>query len=94
MKKILLACGTGVITCALIRKMLQQQLDARGLEGKYEFHQADAWEVAEVSKNYDLCVTTTVLPEACGCPLVMAAEFMMGKRTEETIDEICCILEA
>ena len=30
MKKILLACGTGVITCALIRKMLQQQLDAGG----------------------------------------------------------------
>ena len=94
MKKILLVCGTGVITCALIRKMLQQQLDARGLEGKYEFTQADAGEVAAISKNYDLCVTTTVLSEACECPLVMAADFMMGRRTEETMDEICRILEA
>ncbi len=93
MKKILLVCGTGVVTCTLLRKMLGEQLNARGLEGTYEMDQIDAWEVAEKSPQYDLCITTTVLGETCHCPVVMAADFIMGRNRDETVDEICRVLE-
>lgn len=94
MKKILLVCGTGVITCTLLKKMLEEILDSRGFKGRYEIGQLDAGSVEEKSGDYDLCVTTTVLNEKCLCPVIMAADFILGRNKEETINEICRILES
>ena len=89
MKKILLVCGAGVVTCTVIRKKLEEELKARGLEGTYEIAQADAGDVAAKSAGYDVCVTTTVLGEAIQCPVVMATGLLFGSDRDAVVAEIC-----
>lgn len=93
MKKILLVCGAGVVTCTVVRKKLEQLLNDRGLEGTYEIIQANADRVGEASQGCAVCVTTTVLGAACQCPVVLANGLLLGS-DDATVDEICHWLEA
>ena len=88
MKKILLVCGSGIITSTIVKKKLIEELDAKGYKDSYSITQARVEEVTEISKDYDLCVTTTLLGNECHCPVVVATNFLMGRNTEELIAEI------
>lgn len=93
MKKILLICGSGIITSTIVKKKLEEVLHKKGLEGKYSLSQARAEEVAEISKDFDLCVSTTVLGAHVDCPIVLATNFLMGGNTEEIVQKICDLID-
>ncbi len=93
MKKIMLVCGSGIVTSTVVKKRIEEALNEKGYEGKYEITQTKASEVAETSKDYDLCISTTIIGGKCDCPLILASAFIMGRDTEEITEKICAELD-
>jgi PTS system galactitol-specific IIB component len=90
MKKILLVCGSGIVTSTIVHKRVEEALDKRGYKGKYTITQAKAAEVQAQSHAYDLCISTTVLdPKVCSCPLIIGTNYLMGRNTDVITDKIC-----
>lgn len=62
MKKILLACSTGVATSTIVINRLNQAMESRGLKGQYMITQCKTGEVAAKQDDYDFVVATAQLP--------------------------------
>jgi len=92
MKRILVVCGAGVATSTVVVKKLEETLAARGLAVKLD--QCKATEVAYKVRGYDLVVTTTLLGEVPGIPVVQTISFLTGVGVEEDIDRIVALLGA
>ena len=93
MKKILLACGTGIATSTAVAKKLEKALDERGWAGKYQITQCTVAEVPSKSENVDLCVATTQVQSNVKCPVVMGIPFLTGIGIAPVVDQIVAILE-
>jgi len=94
MKKILLVCGSGICTSTVVRSKVEAELDKRGLKGTYAITQGKASEVLNLSKNYDLVISTTMLSEkTCACPLIIGTQFLMGFGTDPIVDKIVAVLK-
>ena len=94
MKKVLLVCGSGICTSTVVRTKVEEALNKRGLKGTYNITQGKVSEVINLSKNYDLVISTTMFDEkVCACPLVIGTQFLMGVGTEPIVDKIVEILQ-
>ena len=94
MKKILLACGTGIVTSTAVSQKLQKALDERGWEGKYKVTQCKIAEAPSKSNDADVCVATTQVSGDMQCPVVMGIAFLTGRGIEPVMEEIIRHLEA
>lgn len=90
MKKILIVCGAGVATSTVAAKKVEEKLRERGLEVKIE--QCKATEVAFKAADYDLVVTTTLLGDVGGIPVVQTVSFLTGIGIDKDIDKIVALL--
>lgn len=86
MKKILVACGTGVATSTVVAKKLEESLRARGIE--VQIDQCKASEVAGKVHAYDLVVATTEVDDAGGKPVVRAISFLTGIGVDADVEKI------
>ncbi len=90
MKKILLVCGSGIVTSTIVYRRVEDALEKRGYSGKYTITQAKVSEVKEISADYDLCVSTVVIhSKVCACPLIIGTNYLMGRNTDIVTDRIC-----
>ena len=78
MKKIVLACGAGVATSAVVAQKVSALLDANGMEGAYEIVQCALNEAKDACADADLLIATTVAPEGLTCPYVNGVPFLTG----------------
>ena len=78
MKKIVLACGSGVATSSAVAKKVSDLLDANGFEGAYTIVQCAIAEAAANCGDADLLVATTVAPEGITCAYVSGVPFLTG----------------
>jgi PTS system galactitol-specific IIB component len=83
MKKILLACGSGICTSAAVKKRIENLLDQAGYEGAYEIELCKIAEAREASAGYDFLVSTTMAPQNLGCPYVNGVPFLIGLDTAD-----------
>jgi PTS system galactitol-specific IIB component len=90
-KKILVVCGAGVATSTVVVKKLEQKLEERGIPVQVD--QCKATEVPFKKENYDLIVTTTLLGEVEGIPVVQTVSFLTGIGMEQDIDRIAELLK-
>ena len=66
MKKIVLACGSGVATSTAVAKKVSDLLNANGYEGQYEIVQCAISEAAANCEGADMLVAT---PPALPAPM-------------------------
>ena len=78
MKKIVLACGAGVATSAVVAQRVSELLDANGCAGAYEIVQCAAGDAKGACEDADLLIATTVAPEGLTCPYVNGVPFLTG----------------
>ena len=71
MKKIVVACGSGVATSTAVNSKIKDLLDSNGLAGTYHIVQCA---IAEA----DLLVATTVPPADLKCDFVSGLPFLTG----------------
>ncbi|SEJ94493.1 PTS system, galactitol-specific IIB component [Propionispira arboris] len=93
MKKILLACGTGICTSTAVSAKLQRILDEKGLKGQYQIAQCKIAEVPMKSADFDLCIATTQVSGDVKCPFIMGVAFLTGMGLNPIIEKILTIFE-
>jgi len=93
MKRLMLCCGSGIVTSTHIRNKIQTYLDANGYKGKYEITQFKANEAAANSSTFDGIVTTTMITSKCSCPVILGTGLLMNRGTEEIFAQIREILD-
>ena len=78
MKKILIACGSGVATSTVANQKISAYLDEHGFSGKYKIEQCQVSEVVEKSGNVDFCVSTTLVSGDVKCPVLAGLPLLTG----------------
>jgi PTS system galactitol-specific IIB component len=91
MKRILLACGSGVCTSARVK--VEKILDANGYKGQYKMEQCKIAEVPAKSTNFDFVISTTMQPDGVKCPFVSGLCFLTGVGIEKTTKEILDLMK-
>lgn len=92
-KRILMACGSGICTSTAVRNTIEQFLNEHGYKGKYEVTQCRVSEAPGLSENYDFLVATTSAPAGLKCDYVNGVPFLMGIGTEAPQQEILRLME-
>lgn len=88
MKKILLACGSGIATSTAVNAKISKILDENGYRGKYKITQCKISEALSKSGNYDFLISTTMAPKELKCPFVSGVCFLTGVNMQKSIDMI------
>ena len=88
MKKILLCCGSGIATSTAAANRLKNKLEERGFAGQFTTTQCKVNEVASKAADYDLIVSTAVISQDFGKPVVLGISFLTGINLDKTIDEV------
>ena len=78
MKKIVLACGSGVATSTAVARKVSDLLDANGYKGQFHIVQCAIAEAAANCADADLLVAPTVAPEGITCAYVSGVPFLTG----------------
>jgi galactitol PTS system EIIB component len=91
-KRILVVCGAGVATSTVAAKKIDEKLRQRGLEVQVD--QCKAVEVDYKARGYDLVVTTTLLGDLQGVPVLQTISFLTGVGIDADIQRIVKLLGA
>ena len=90
MKKVIVACGTGMATSSIISEKVREILDKNNIQ--YTLSQVQLSEL-EMYKGADLCITSMKLQEDYGLPVVVDTPFLIGIGEDEAAQKILDILK-
>lgn len=94
MKKILLACGSGICTSTAVNGKVTKILNDRGYGGQFEITQCTVAEAPAKSVNFDLLIATTMAPKELKCPFISGVCFLTNVGTEPAIKQIIEFMES
>ncbi len=81
MKKILIACGAGIATSTVATEKVRTLLEKNNI--KADLRQCLIAEVASLQDNYDLIISTTMLPQEFKIPVIKALGYISGIGVEK-----------
>lgn len=94
MKKILVACGSGIATSTVAREALEDGLKDRGINmHDVSLDQTSIPQLHSKAKDYDLVITTAKYDEDIGVPVLNGLPFLTGVSDDEVIDKVIEILK-
>lgn len=88
MKKILVACGSGIATSTAVNNKIKTALDENGYKGKYVLNQIKVSEAPRLSKDHDLLISTTQAPAGLDCEYISGVPFLTGVGVQKTIERL------
>jgi PTS system galactitol-specific IIB component len=88
MKKILIACGSGVATSTVANQKISSMLDKNGYKGQYHIEQCKVSEVVAKSDGADFCVCTTTVSGKAKCPVLAGLPLLTGIGLNKLYDQI------
>ncbi|MBE6469399.1 MAG: PTS galactitol transporter subunit IIB [Coriobacteriaceae bacterium] len=94
MKKILLACGSGIATSTAVHMKVEQMLNDRGFAGQFEITQCKVSEAPAKSPNFDFLIATTMAPAGLECPYVNGIPYLTGVGVSDADEEIIRLMQA
>lgn len=94
MKKIVVACGTGIVTSAIVAGYIGDLLDAHGYAGHYEIVRCSMAEAPEQCENADVLVATTIAPKGITCDYISGVSVLTGKGRADTEKQILDLMGA
>lgn len=86
MKKVMVACGTGMATSTMIASKVREFLAAEGIEA--DVNQCQISELTHHDGKYDLFVTSMKLDNDYKTPMVVGTPFLIGMNEDKTKNEI------
>lgn len=92
-KRILIACGSSIVTSTIARKKIEELLDAHGYKGRYEIAQVPLSTAPEKSKACDFIVATAIKPSELSCPFVDGTPYLTGTGENATNEQILRLME-
>ncbi|MCI1857532.1 MAG: PTS sugar transporter subunit IIB [Sporolactobacillus sp.] len=89
MKKILVACGAGVVTSTIAVNKVDEGLKSHGISSdQYKVDQTSIAQVASLADNYDLVITTAQYNNQIGVPVLNGLPFLTNIGADQLIDQI------
>ena len=88
MKRIVVACGSGVATSTVANQKISNFLDENGYAGKYQIIQCQVSELAEKAKSADFCVATTIVGGGISCPVLPGLPLLTGIGVDKLFADI------
>ncbi len=92
MKKIVLACGSGVATSTAVAQKVSSLLDDNGYKGQYHIVQCAIAEAASQCADAELLIATTVAPAGITCDFISGLPFLTGMGLADTQQKILDIM--
>lgn len=90
MKKILVACGAGVVTSTSAMNKLQEELSKRGVaQDEYTLGQSSVAQAESLAGDYDLVITTTQYDnDEVKIPVINGLPLLTNIGIEKVVDEV------
>ncbi|MGX7262460.1 PTS sugar transporter subunit IIB [Enterococcus crotali] len=88
MKKMLIMCGTGVATSTIVTNKVKEWLKEKGYENDVRLYQSKVADEMNRIDDYDIIVSTTVVPDKIKDKIIMGLPLLTGMGTEEMYQEI------
>lgn len=88
MKKMLIMCGTGVATSTIVTNKVKEWLKEKGYEQDVRLYQSKVADEMNRIDDYDIVVSTTVVPDKIKNKIIMGLPLLTGMGTEEMYQEI------
>ncbi|CZQ91484.1 PTS sugar transporter subunit IIB [Trichococcus collinsii] len=88
MKKLLIMCGTGVATSTIVTNKVKEWLRSKGLTDDVKLYQSKIADEMKRIDDYDIIVSTTVVPDSIKNKVIMGLPLLTGFGTEEMYAEI------
>lgn len=94
MRKILVACGSGIATSTVARNKLEEDLQDRGINmSQISMNQTSIPQIPSMASEYDVIVTTARYKEDVGVPVINGLSFLTGIGEDAAVDKIVEALE-
>ncbi|MDB7087875.1 PTS sugar transporter subunit IIB [Enterococcus mundtii] len=88
MKKLLIMCGTGVATSTVVTNKVKEWLKVKGLTEQVKLYQSKVADEMNKIDEYDIVVSTTVVPDSIKDRVIMGLPLLTGIGTEAMYAEI------
>lgn len=88
MKKLLIMCGTGVATSTIVTNKVKAWLKENDLENEVQLFQSKIASEMNKIDEYDIVVSTTVVPDSIKDKVIMGIPLLTGIGTETMYAEI------
>lgn len=93
MKRIVVACGSGVATSTMVAELLKSALAKRGIQ--VDVKVCDFKSLSSVASSADLLVSIAPYEKVnYGIPMVSGIPLLTGVGSEKTVDEVVRVLSA
>ena len=94
MKKILVACGSGIATSTVARNKLEEDLQDRGINmSQISMNQTSIPQIPSMASEYDVIVTTARYKEDVDVPVINGLSFLTVIGEDTAVDKIVEALE-
>lgn len=88
MKRLLIMCGSGIATSTLATGKIKEWLKEKGLENEVSITQSKVTEEVNHVDDYDVVVSTTVVPDSIKGKVISGLPLLTGMGTEEIFSQI------
>lgn len=88
MKKLLIMCGTGIATSTVVTGKVQEWLKTKDLQDQVKIYQSKVADEMNKIDDYDVVVSTTVVPDSIKAKVVSGIPLLTGMGVEAMYEEI------
>lgn len=88
MKKLLIICGTGVATSTVVMQKMKEWLKEKGFENEVHLYQSKIADEVNRIDDYDIVVSTTVVPDNIQDKVIMGLPFLTGMGLQQMFEQI------
>ena len=88
MKKIVVSCGSGVVTSAIVARLVADLLDENGYAGAYVMNRCSMADAPSLCADADFLIATTIAPKGITCDYVSGVPFLTGKGKADSEKQI------
>ncbi|QVI35009.1 PTS galactitol transporter subunit IIB [Lacticaseibacillus chiayiensis] len=94
MKKIIVACGSGIATSTVARNALEEKLKAKGIDvTQVSMDQTSIPQLRSKADQFDLAITTAKFTEDIGVPVLNGLPFLTGVGEDQLVQKVIDILD-
>lgn len=88
MKTMLVICGTGIATSTVVTGRIKEWLKEKGYDKDVKMSQGKVSDELKNIENYDLTVSTTMVPDRYKDKVINGVPLLTGMGTEKVYEEI------
>lgn len=94
MKKIVVACGSGIATSTVARNALEEKLKEKGIDAtQVSMDQTSIPQLRSKADQFDLAITTGKFTEDIGVPILNGLPFLTGIGEDALVEKVIDVLD-